>query len=195
MIINDGTGTGQTAGVNGFNRLLVDANTQAAITTSTALGTCFKLGTGNITLTSATVSAVFYLKNNEDLAMIVSEILLSANQSTGGTSGIGTWIINRNPTGGTIISTATPLSIRQNFNFGSTRPLVADAFKGVEGATITGGNDFTSQSGFQVPNRVVAPFSSVIIPRGATLAVTFTPPTSNTSIVISVEMSAFLAAV
>jgi len=193
MIIQDGTGKGYQVGVNVLNRLLVDANVQQAITTSTALGTCFKIGTGNITLTSTTVSGLLYLKNSEDVDLLVGEILLSANQSTGGASGVGTWTVVRTPTGGTLISAAPAASIRQNFNFGSTRPLVADVFKGVEGSTVTGGDTFTSQSGFQVPNRVVAPFSSVIIPRGSSLAITFTPPTSNTSIVVSAELSAFLA--
>jgi hypothetical protein len=192
MNIHDGTGSGVMAGVSETHRLLVDADSHDAIITSATDGKAFKFGTDIITLTSANVSGVFYLKNGEEANLIISEILFQANQSTGGASGIGTWKVIRNPTAGTLISNATATPIRQNFNFGSTRTITADAFKGVEGATVTGGNDFTIQNGFTVPNRVIAPFTAIILPRGSSLAVTFTPPAGNTSIAVSVGISAFL---
>ena len=192
MIIQDGTGSGFQVGVTETNRLLVDADSHEAVLTAATDGKAFKFGTDVITLTSANASGIFYLKNNEEANLIISELLFQANQSVGGASGIGTWKVIRNPAGGTLISTATAVSIRQNFNFGSTATLNVDAFKGAEGATVTGGNDFSIQNGFVVPNRIVAPFTSIILPRGSSLAVTFTPPTSNTSIVVSVGVSAFL---
>jgi hypothetical protein len=192
MNIHDGTGSGAMAGVTETHRLLVDSDSHDAVITAATDGKAFKFGTDVITLTSANASGVFYIKNGETANLIIAEILFQANQSTGGASGIGTWKVIRNPTGGTLISNATAMPIRQNFNFGSTATITADAFKGIEGATVTGGNDFSIQNGFTVPNRVIAPFTSIIIPRGSSLAITFTPPSGNTSIAVSVALSAFL---
>lgn len=192
MILTDGTGSGFQAGVTNTHRLLVDSDSHDAIITAATDGKAFNLSTGLVTLTTASVSGLFYLKNNEIPNLIFSEILFQMNASTGGAGGIGLWEIIRNPTGGTLISTATALSVRQNFNFGSTATLSVDAFKGAEGATITGGDVFSINHGQTVPNVFVTRFVNVILPRGASLATRFTPPAGNTSIAVSFSCSVFL---
>lgn len=193
MIIQDGTGSGSQAGVTDTHRILVDAISRDAIVTAATAGKAFNFSTGLVTLTSASASGLFFLKNNEVENLVISEILLQANQSTGGASGIGFWELIRNPTGGTLISNAVAVDIQQNFNFGSVATILADIFKGAEGNTITGGNLFSINHGQNVPSVLVTRFANIALARGSSCAVRFTPPPGNTSLVVSVSCSVFLA--
>ncbi len=193
MILNDGSGTGVSASVLGNRRLLVDADSHESIITASSEGKAFHFGTGLITLTSAAASGLFYFKNNEVQNFIIAETTLRLNQSTGGASGVGLLEIIRNPTTGTLISTATAPTIRLNTNFGSTFTILADAFKGAEGLTVTDGLTYGTINGIVVPQRATIDDTiGIVIPRGASIAFRYTPPAGNTSIIISLSVEGYL---
>jgi hypothetical protein len=105
-------------------------------------GNAYNLNTGTIGLTSSTASGVFYFKNNESPVNGESGIILDAfaigidNQGTQAGACIITVV--RNPTS---VSFSTDVDMNQNRNFGSSNTLSSLAYKGAEGATITGGDD------------------------------------------------------
>jgi hypothetical protein len=193
MIIHDGTGSGFQAGVSDAHRLLVEADSHDAIITAATDGKAFRIATGLITLTSATASGLLYIKNNEASNLIVAEIEVRANQSTGGASGVGLWEIIRNPTAGTVVSNAVAAPIRVNINFGSTATISVDAFKGAEGSTFTDGSVYATENGMAVPHRVeLLGAGRLVIPRGASIGIRYTPPAGNTSITVSAGTTLFL---
>ena len=193
MRIEDGSGNGYSAAVFSNHRLLVDADSHDSIITAATDGKAFRFCTGLITLTSASPSGILYVRNNEAANLIISEIVVRMNQSTGGANGVGLWEIFRNPTTGTLISGALAPATRANTNFGSSFSIIADVFKGVEGATITDGTVYAAVNGLTVPQRVfLIETAGVIVPRGTSIAVRYTPPAGNTSIVITTEIGAYL---
>jgi hypothetical protein len=180
MIIKDGTGTG--------NQLRVDANNRAhtfSISLSenqeaTFSGDNYNLNSGELTLTSANESGVLYLKNTSATDLVIDRLAPSTMASTGGTGNERLIMrVYRNPTGGTLISNATEADILSNKNFGSNEAIDALVYKGVEGATVTGGSlsyiVYVSNGG-----SAVIPVD-LVLPRGTSLAVTFEPTTGNTS--------------
>jgi len=107
-------------------------------------GNAYNLNTGTIGLTSTTASGVFYFLNDESPVNGESSVILDAlaigidNQGTQAGACIITVV--RNPTS---VSFSTDIDMNQNRNFGSSNTLSSTsvAYKGAEGATITGGDD------------------------------------------------------
>lgn len=194
MIITDGTGVGYAAGVSSEKRLLVQSDSHDAIITAAVGGRAFRFCTGSITLTSAAPSGILFVKNNEMQDFIVSELIVRMNQSAGGPNGIGLWELLRNPSQGTMISAATPLLGKLNTNFGNTASILADTFKGFEGATFTDGAVYASVNGLTVPQRVfLIGTAEIVLPRGTSIGVRYTPPPGNTNLVVASEISGYLA--
>jgi hypothetical protein len=135
-IIKDGTGTGNTTKVSG-NRMFVHTITEGEEIHATENGDSYNLNTGNIGLTSQTESAILYFKNNESRDFIIDAIAIGVDSS--GTTGNDSLVtLVRNPTSA---SFSTAVDMNQNRNFGSSKTLTADVYKGAEAATLTGGND------------------------------------------------------
>lgn len=194
MIITGGTGQNYSAGVSSDNRLLVQADSHDAILTAAVSGRAFRFCTGLIALTSALPSAVMFLKNLEPQDLVISELVVRMNQSTGGANGVGLWEVLRNPSAGTIVNAAVPLATRLNTNFGNTAGFLADAFKGAEAATFTDGAVYATVNGLTVPQRIfLIETSGIILPRGTAIGVRYTPPVGNTSITITCEIGAYLS--
>lgn len=193
MIITDGTGDGFSAGISSKHRLLVDADSHDAILTAAASGKAFRFDSGLIALTSANSSALLYLKNNEADNLILAEIVIRMNQSTGGANGIGLIEVLRNPTGGTIVTAAVAATVRANTNFGSTSTILADVYKGAEGNSFSDGTIYANVNGVPVPNRVfVIEATGVILARGTSIGIRYTPPAGNTALLVSAEIGAYL---
>src|SRR6266566_57273 len=188
MTIVDGTGGGYSAGVSSDHRILVQADSHDAILTAAVDGRAFRFGTGLITLTTTNPSALLYIKNLEAQNLVVSELVVRMNQSTGGANGIGLWEVLRNPSAGTIVSGAIPLATKLNTNFGNTSGFLADSFKGAEGSSFIDGSVYATVNGITVPQRVfLIETSGIILPRGTAIGVKYTPPVGNTSITITCE--------
>lgn len=132
-----------------------------------------------VNLTSASESAVFYIKSNDAFDLVITKITIIPSPSTGG-SGNALLRVYKNPTGGTIVSNALAGNL-PNPNFKSTIPLEGDVFQGVEGDTITGGSVYgtTQRSNFDHP--IVFDENPFLLGRGNSIAITWQPPSGNTS--------------
>lgn len=190
--ILDGRGTGKEASVDTNNRLLGNVLIDDLSNHASDHGQRYNINTGSIELTSANESAVLYFKNNEDSDYVINRIIYNLGAST---SGVGEAIIDVffNTTGGTIITTGpTDVDINVNQNLGSSNTLNADAFKGAEARTQTGG--ILGFSSLILPGlRTSLVPGKLIVPKGKTIAVTITPPTSNTSMNVQIALSGYLA--
>lgn len=138
------------------------------------LGDAYNLNTGIVALTDGTVdSAIMYFKNNNPTDYILSALAFGMN-TRGGTINDGAVVtMIRNPTAGTIVDDATAISMNQNRNFGSSKTLTADIYKGAQGKTFTDGTDigiFNLGSGPRL-------FASIdfILPQGTSLGLKILP--------------------
>jgi len=172
-IINDGTGKGNNAKVDGNNRLHIQGTTENEAQHAVEDGDAYNINSGSITLSAA--GTLLYIKNNEDQDMVVSAVAVGTG--TGTTSDIGEITIERNITGGDLISDATAVAMNQNRNFGSSKTLTADVFAGKSGGTSTGGNDIILFY-HGTSSRLFATID-MVVPKGNSIAVTYDPKLSS----------------
>jgi hypothetical protein len=137
--IKDGKGTGFGAAVDKNNQLHTFSVTEGESQQANTLGNAYNINTGEISLSTA--SAIIYFKNNESENFVVDSIAIGVSNGT--VSDIGVLTLHRNPTGGTLISAASNVSMNENRNFGSSNVLSDEtlAYKGVSGSTVTGGEE------------------------------------------------------
>ena len=161
-------------------------------------GKSYNANTGWMTLTSATTSAVAFIRNDGADKLVIASIIVGFKQSTGGAVGEPADIyILRNPTGGTIVSTATameisPLNKGANRNYGSSTPVSGVSYKGVEGATLTGDEGSTILLAGSMSNRSLLLDVFIEVQNGNSLGVTVKPPTGNTSVDVYVGFDLFV---
>lgn len=172
--IDDGTGSGAQAKVGQQKRVHTHALTASDISVAGMRGDAFDVNSGIITLTTANESGILYIKNDEDVEIALAVMFSNLGSTTGGSgSGVLKWHLN--PTGGTLISGAVDAN-SINRKLGDPNILAGDQFKGAEGNTVT------STSSIDIPTAVSGIYSSIfIIPKGQSFAVTYEPPTGNTS--------------
>lgn len=174
MII-DGKGSGKRAQVNSLNRIVTETVTFDREDDAISQGVGYQLTSGQVNYTSGgTPAGVFYMKNVEDVDVVLDRVVFMVGTPTGAT---GDWFhrIIRNPTGGTLITNAVPAGV-SNSNHGSANVLNGGDFiyKGTESDTITGG------TGVPLPvqtqsNRILFPIGRRI-PKNSSFAVEVTPP-------------------
>jgi hypothetical protein len=164
-IIKDGTGTGKTLRIDNTNRADTHAVTIVEAAEAAENGDAYNLNTGTIGLTSSTESGIFYVKNNEDRDLEIDAVAIGIG-SAGTTSEVSTITIVRNPTS---VSFSTAVDMNANRNFGSSKTLTADVFKGAEAATITGGTDL-AQFYLGAGGRLFAAID-LVIPKGNSMAI------------------------
>ena len=189
--ILDGTGTGAKTKVDSDNRLHTFSISEGLSLDAAKNGENYNINTGSISLTSANESAVLYIKNNEDKNFVIEDVIVILGASTGGTGDLTIELI-RNPSTGTIISGASNADVVGNRNFGSSRELVADVFKGAEGNTITNGTLFSDTT--RTAGGTVVHFDAdvMVLPKGTTLGVNITPQTSNTAMNVKIAVVGYL---
>jgi len=187
MAIIQDAATGKTARVNLDNTLSVHAVTIPEAEHATDLGDSYNVNSGLITLTTAGESGILYFKNNEDRNVHIDGLVTILGPSTGGlTTDITRVRVYGEPTTGTLISAATTADIVRNRNIGVTSALQADIYKGAEGATVTDGILFLDA--LQAPGITVPIAIDITIPKGKSIAFTYEPNDSNTSMKV---MAAF----
>ncbi len=131
--IKDGTGIGNLAKVTDKNRISTLSVNETISATHALKGDAYNYNTGTLTLTSDSKSALAYIKNNEDEDLVVTApIYLLGNTTDGASTADHLVQIERNPTGGTIVSDATEQA-PVNRDFSSARTLVVDSYKGGDG--------------------------------------------------------------
>ena len=178
------------AKVNLSQRLTVAATNRTAAKQSVLLADSFNIISGSVNLTSANESGILYIKNNENRDLVMEFAAVDLGPSTGGDTIAPLIKFIRNPTTGTLISTATAADIVSNQNFSSSRTLTADTFKGVEGATVTDGTDHSLR--FTRSDREANLELDILLEKGDAMAVTVTPETNNTSMNVLVVVRAYL---
>ena len=180
--IADGSGRGFEAKVDSTNRLLVEGVALSIAEEAVLFGVRFEIGAA-LTLTGTAETALIYLENQQDRNLIIDRFEFGGDASTGGTSDAMNLKLYTTPTG--ITNSTAGQSV--NSNFGSSLVLGADIQIG-NGSTsaVTGGSLFGSsyirylgQSVFDGP---------WALPRGASFALTATPPASNTSLPFTVRV-------
>lgn len=139
--LKDSTGTGNGAKINSNNRVYVHAIIEQEAESATDIGNSYNINTGLVAYTGTSESSVIYLKNNEETTLVISAIAVGMFDISATITDKALLTLVRNPDGGDIISDGTAVSINQNRNFGSSKTLTADAYKGKDGGTITGGDD------------------------------------------------------
>lgn len=192
MRVEDGKGSGIFAKVTNDNRVCTSSVISQQGDNAACLGDKYNLNTGDITLTDAAATTVFYLKNNEDKDLIITSLIYNLGTSTGG-SGDGKIDVLRNPTAGDIVTNANNVAINSNQDFGSSKTLTADVFVGATSeAVVTDGTVSISTRLNSATGRTVLSLGSVVIPKGSSLAINYTPPTSNTSQICQFAAACFL---
>lgn len=183
--IEDGTGAGYLAKVSSENRILADSVTRSEREQEAISGDAYLIGTGFVTLTSANQSALLYFQNDNNFDLVITRFLIGVRASTGGAENHIRGVLIKNPTGMSAGS-GSPL-LAPNINFGSSNTLTLTSEIGAEGASLTGGSTFAA---------VVAPVeqltteaASTIIPKGSSIGVNIIPPSSNTSLQVSVGIN------
>lgn len=179
-IIKDGTGTGKSLKIDEQNRAHTHAIIETLSQNGSRDGNSYNINTGTIVLTSATISELLYIENTGDNDLHVSTIGYLMGGSTGGSGDIVLGV-NKNLTGGTLVSLATAPTINENKNVGSKKTLDANIYKGDEGTTGTGGNAFYSTIVGISPKTYIVNTGDIVIPRGGNISLNITPPTGNTS--------------
>lgn len=185
--IKDGKGTGTSARVDSLNRLSTVSTAVDEFAFYAARSQSYIITSGIITLTSASISALLYIKNIGDNDIVVSNFRFWNGTSTGGSGDIRpiTWF---NPTAGTLISGGSTGS-SVNVKVGDASQLEATILAGSEGSTIT------AHSGqVVVPTNVESPELDIPfhIPKGSSMAFGFTPPSDNTSLDVLITIRAYV---
>lgn len=177
-LIKDGKGRGFSAGVNANNRLQTNSVVFSEEQLSGLDGKAWAISSQTVAFTSATESAILYIKNESTETMIIDRARVMLGTATGGT---GDWTIKflRNPTLGTLISTAATAGIT-NINHGSSQTPVGLFYRGVQGNTLTDGTGANFPIKSSGDGQVIFPFTR-ILPTGASFGVVLTPPTGTTA--------------
>lgn len=177
MQIQDGAGKGNHAKVDENLRLHTQSVEETEAQHAAEIGDAYNINTGNISFSAA--GTMLYFKNGETKEFVIEALAIGLGSAS--TSDTPEITVERNPTGGDLISDATAVAINQNRNFGSSKTLSNTlVYKGKSGGTSTGGNDillFYQTSG----GRLYATIN-LVIPPGSSLAVTIDPKLSSGSI-------------
>jgi hypothetical protein len=134
---------GDKAKVDPQGRLLVASTSFTRYEQASEDGRAFNANTEYVTLTSAGENGVFYMKNTADADVIIEAWFWGVENLSGGTP-TGNPVLRAyfNPTGGTLISEATPVAV-VNRNGGSSETfeeVIAYKASGT-GKTVTGVTD------------------------------------------------------
>ena len=172
-------------------RAHVDATTLTKADAETIEGNGYNINTGDITLTNATKITALYFKNTGTKDIVVTAFIYLTGNSTDGTAGSDfLYTAIANPTAGAIITNANDVDININRNLGSPKTLTCLAYKGAQGETAVSGGTELFGTRLASSGRQAIPFL-VDIPTGKSIAVDFTPKTSNTSVTFQIAISCY----
>lgn len=189
--------THDTVKIDKNNRMHTSAVTAEECHLAGEIGQKFNINTGDITLTDANKTSILYVKNTGNDDLVITFAIYNLGATANGT-GDALIEILRNPTAGDIITNANNVSIgplvNANQNFGSTNVLTGLFYKGAtsEGVFTDGLLGLSLRS---APNtgRIKHEFEIIVLPKGHSLGIDYTPPASNTSQIVQFELSCFVA--
>lgn len=196
MKIQDGTGSSRELKIDVNNRAQITAIQESFADHAAESSNKYNINTGDITLTDATITSVLYVKNNETSDLVITALIYNLGNTASGTGDVKIDVI-RNPTAGTIITDAVDVLVgtgeESNQNFGASKSLSIDAFKGD-----TADNDFTDGSvtistrSAANTGRILISLGALLIPKGKSIGISYTPPASNTSQIVQFALSGYL---
>jgi len=194
-ILRDGR-TGNTMRIDANNRASTSAITEPLADFAAEKGVKFNINTGDITLTNATATSVLYLKNNENSDLLVTALIYNLGNTASGTGDVKIDVI-RNPTAGDIVTNANDAlvgsGVNANQNYGSNTALSVNAYKGASGETaFSDGAVSVSTRSSSNTGRIIVSLGAVVLPKGASIGVNYTPPTSNTSQITQFAVACYL---
>lgn len=178
-LISDGAGKGYIAQVSANRRLATDSIVITGEDDAIRRGEGWQIASGPVSFTSATASAILYVKNTGELDLVLDRAVLVLGTAVGANADADwTFQTLRNPTAGTIIDNALAAGV-SNSNHGSGLTPRADTYKGVQGDTFTDGSgaplpiiQSLARSTFPLGRR---------LPTGSSIGWKLTPPTGTTS--------------
>ena len=196
VTIKNGVGTGDVAKVTTENRLTTASVSQDVKDHGADLGDKYNINTGDITLTDANKTTVLYIKNNEDKDLVINSLIYNLGATSSGSGDVKLDVL-RNPTTGDIVTNASAAavgsSVNANQNFGSNKSLSADVYKGATAdAVITDGALSISTRSAANTGRFVISLGSLVLPKGSSIAIDYTPPSGNTSQIVQFAMSCYV---
>lgn len=190
MKIQDGSGGGYEMGVDSSNRALTRAITEGEAFEALGKGDHYAVTSGAITLTNTSANAMLYFQNDEDKDILIDRIIVNTDDSTGGTDDQFILTLYKNPDG--LTSGAGTDVTQVNTNFGSSNTLNLISEKGAAGATVSGGAAVGTWR-IENPTRHRVINVRLLLPKGSSIAIAYTPPASNTSMVAICAMNVHLA--
>ncbi len=156
----------------------------------------YNINTGDVTLTDANKTSMLYIKNTGDDDLVITALIYNLGATASGT-GDAVIEVLRNPLTGDIVSNANDCAVgpgvSANQNFGSTNTLTGLFYKGAtsEGVFSDGALTITTRSSSNT-GRIVISLGAVIIPKGASMGIEYTPPASNTSQIVQFAASCYV---
>lgn len=189
IILEDGAGNGYKARVTSEKRLSVYAVVDSSDRHHAIDGNAFFIGTGAITLTGSGTSCLMFMKNNEDLPVIIDRIIAFTSASYTGTPE-NNFVLYKNPTTGSIVHATAIAAV--NRNFGSTSPFDFTSYKGAEGDTVTDGIPAYAPFYLDYGRKELIKDKNIVLPRNASLALTVTPPPGNTAMKVSIGIAGWV---
>ena len=195
-MIKDGRSS-KTLLIDNNNHAHVDSVTLGEADHSAKFGAKFNINTGDITLTDANNTSVLYIKNNEDSDLVITALIYNLGATTSGTGDVKIDVL-RNPTTGDIVTNASAVAVgagvSANQNFGSNVSLSVDAYKGATAdSLLTDGAVSISTRSASNTGRIVISLGAVRLPKGSSIAINYTPPSSNSSQIVQFAAACYLA--
>lgn len=156
----------------------------------------YNINTGDITLTDANKTSMLYIKNNGLYDMVITALIYNLGATSNG-SGDAVIEVLRNPTAGDIVTNANDCQVgpgvSANQNFGSTNTMTGLFYKGAtsEGVLSDGTASVLTRSASNT-GRIVVALGAMILPKGSSLGVEYTPPASNTSQIVQFAAAVYI---
>lgn len=190
-VLIDGA-TLETAEIDSNRRLRTRATTVTLGTSSAMEGRQYSVSAPILELTTDDITAILYCKNqdSQSRSWSISTISVTVNECDANAN--GDWFIHyhiNDNTSNIAISgndfTPTPL------NVGSTTPLGAIAKSGGTGFSFNP-SPVTPRLVTGTPREISVPLDSIIIPAGASVGLSVTPPTGNTLMKVDASFTAIV---
>lgn len=183
-ILTDGR-TGDSVRITSNNKMQTSTVSEPLSDYAAQFGQKFNINTGDITLTNATKTSVLYIQNNSNDPIVVTSIIYNLGATASGTGDVLIEVI-RNPKTGAIITNANNVAIgagvEANQNFGRTDIIDGLIYKGATGEAVFSDGDVTiTTRSASNTGRIFLDLGVLDIPKGGSLGINYTPPTSNTS--------------
>jgi hypothetical protein len=165
---------------------------------NSSLGQKYNINTGDITLTDATETTLLYIQNTGDDDLVITSLIYNLGNTASGTGDVKIEVMrSEKAMTGDIVTDAQDCEVgpdvSANQNFGSTNTLTGKFYKGdtSDGATSGGSVTISTRSAANT-GRIVIALGAMILPKNSSLAVDYTPPTSNTSQTVQAAASCYV---